>query len=250
MMRRLKRSMPVAALLCVALGAAANAREIIAVGVVDLRGVVERCADAAGGTTEGAPRYQALGTASAIRLFCGGVGVEYPDILATRRPLRPDEVKACQINGVEVREAPLGIDVYVTVKVAHLRVIEDLDRVAAACPLEPLAPPVGLRGAIVANSGVAEPLARCFETEAPRAGAYIPSVRYPSPEAAAQFCAGAIDAMFVSVVPRRQDRRRCANNGVSLETQTTERATIWLNERQILAKTPLPDLVSACLRAR
>ncbi len=54
---------------------------------------------------------ESTGTGAGIKLFCGGVGGEFPDIVNASRPIKKSEYEACQAKGAKnVIEVPVGID--------------------------------------------------------------------------------------------------------------------------------------------
>ncbi|HZB68956.1 MAG TPA: substrate-binding domain-containing protein [Sphingomicrobium sp.] len=54
---------------------------------------------------------ESTGTGAGIKLFCSGVGSEFPDIVNASRPMKKSEYDACQAAGVKtVIEVPIGID--------------------------------------------------------------------------------------------------------------------------------------------
>jgi phosphate transport system substrate-binding protein len=54
---------------------------------------------------------ESTGTGAGIKLFCGGVGGEYPDIVNASRPIKKSEYEDCQAAGAKtVIEVPIGID--------------------------------------------------------------------------------------------------------------------------------------------
>ncbi len=58
-----------------------------------------------------APKVESTGTGGGIKLFCNGVGPQYPDIVNASRRIRPAELLACQKNGVrDVVEIKVGYD--------------------------------------------------------------------------------------------------------------------------------------------
>jgi phosphate transport system substrate-binding protein len=58
-----------------------------------------------------APCVETTGTGRGFRLFCGGVGFEYPDIIATVRPITDAEIEDCRKCGVsEIIEIVVGQD--------------------------------------------------------------------------------------------------------------------------------------------
>ena len=54
---------------------------------------------------------ESTGTGAGIKLFCSGVGSEFPDIVNASRPMKKSEYEACQASGAKnVIELPVGID--------------------------------------------------------------------------------------------------------------------------------------------
>ncbi|HEX8414115.1 MAG TPA: substrate-binding domain-containing protein [Sphingomicrobium sp.] len=54
---------------------------------------------------------ESTGTGSGIKLFCGGVGGDFPDVVNASRPMKASEYESCQKTGVKnVIEVPVGID--------------------------------------------------------------------------------------------------------------------------------------------
>jgi len=57
------------------------------------------------------PIIETNGTGGGMKLFCGGVGPQFPDIEDASRRMEPDEFKTCQANNVkDVVEIQVGID--------------------------------------------------------------------------------------------------------------------------------------------
>jgi phosphate transport system substrate-binding protein len=57
------------------------------------------------------PKVESTGTGGGIKLFCDGVGAQYPDIANASRAIKPSEVDACTKAGVkEVIEVKIGFD--------------------------------------------------------------------------------------------------------------------------------------------
>ncbi len=57
------------------------------------------------------PKIESTGTGGGFKLFCGGVGVEYPDITDASRPIKKSEGDMCAQNGVkEIVEVKIGYD--------------------------------------------------------------------------------------------------------------------------------------------
>jgi phosphate transport system substrate-binding protein len=57
------------------------------------------------------PKVESTGTGGGIKLFCGGVGVQFPDIANASRRIKASELDACMANGVkDVVEVKVGYD--------------------------------------------------------------------------------------------------------------------------------------------
>jgi phosphate transport system substrate-binding protein len=57
------------------------------------------------------PKVESTGTGGGFKLFCGGVGVQYPDISNASRRVKASELEACTANGVkDVVEIKIGYD--------------------------------------------------------------------------------------------------------------------------------------------
>jgi phosphate transport system substrate-binding protein len=57
------------------------------------------------------PVIESTGTGGGLKLFCGGVGLETPDISDASRRIKPSEVALCEKNGVkEIVEVKIGFD--------------------------------------------------------------------------------------------------------------------------------------------
>ena len=58
-----------------------------------------------------APKVESLGTGGGIKLFCSGVGDNYPDIANASRPMTQAEFDTCAANGVnDIVELKVGFD--------------------------------------------------------------------------------------------------------------------------------------------
>ena len=70
--------------------------------------VAERYGRASGQLT---PKIESTGSGGGMKLFCSGVGTNYPDITNSSRRMKSSEFKKCQANGVkEVIEVKVGYD--------------------------------------------------------------------------------------------------------------------------------------------
>jgi phosphate transport system substrate-binding protein len=57
------------------------------------------------------PKVESTGTGGGIKLFCNGVGPQFPDVANASRRIRPAELQTCAQNGVkEVVEVKVGYD--------------------------------------------------------------------------------------------------------------------------------------------
>ena len=57
------------------------------------------------------PKIESTGSGGGFKLFCGGVGVNYPDITNASRAIKSSEMKTCADNGVkEIVEVKIGYD--------------------------------------------------------------------------------------------------------------------------------------------
>lgn len=57
------------------------------------------------------PKVESTGTGGGFKLFCGGVGVEFPDLSNASRAIKKSEIETCAKNGVkEVVEIKIGFD--------------------------------------------------------------------------------------------------------------------------------------------
>jgi phosphate transport system substrate-binding protein len=70
--------------------------------------VAERYGRSSGKAT---PKIESTGSGGGMKLFCSGVGTNYPDITNSSRRIKLSEFKKCQTNGVkEVIEVQIGYD--------------------------------------------------------------------------------------------------------------------------------------------
>ena len=57
------------------------------------------------------PKVESTGTGGGFKVFCGGIGAQYPDIANASRPVKPSEVELCAKNGVkDIVEVKIGYD--------------------------------------------------------------------------------------------------------------------------------------------
>lgn len=70
--------------------------------------VAEQFGKAGAGKT---PVVESTGTGGGFKLFCGGVGVDHPDLTNASRAIKKGEVELCEKNGVkDIVEIKVGID--------------------------------------------------------------------------------------------------------------------------------------------
>ncbi len=57
------------------------------------------------------PKIESTGSGGGLKLFCDGVGVDYPDVTNSSRAIKQSEVDTCAANGVsEIIEVKIGYD--------------------------------------------------------------------------------------------------------------------------------------------
>jgi phosphate transport system substrate-binding protein len=57
------------------------------------------------------PKVESTGSGGGIKLFCGGVGVQHPDIANSSRAIKPAELATCAASGVkDIVEVKIGYD--------------------------------------------------------------------------------------------------------------------------------------------
>ena len=63
------------------------------------------------GTEFKTPKVESTGSGGGLKLFCDGVGVDYPDVANSSRAIKQSEVDSCAANGVtEIVEVKIGYD--------------------------------------------------------------------------------------------------------------------------------------------
>ncbi|MDP2619571.1 MAG: substrate-binding domain-containing protein [Hyphomicrobiales bacterium] len=99
-------------------------------------------------TGEAAPVVESTGTAVGMKLFCGGIGPDHPDLTGASRPMKESEYRACVANGIDsITEVQIGFD---GIAFAHAR--SGVEMVLAKKQLfQALAAEVEVDGKIVAN---------------------------------------------------------------------------------------------------
>ncbi len=107
-----KRSLAIASgLLLVAAGAAQARDNIEMVGSSTVypfsTTVAEYFAKKTGGA---APKIESTGTGGGMKLFCGGAGVDTPDMTGASRRIKDSELEMCKQNGVSPVEIKIGYD--------------------------------------------------------------------------------------------------------------------------------------------
>lgn len=107
--------------------------------------VAEQFAAATGGA---APVVESTGTGGGMQIFCGGVGVDHPDITGASRAMKKSEFELCATNGVDsVTEVLIGYD---GLSIAHSQQGPELNLTKAQI-FQALASEVEVNGEIVAN---------------------------------------------------------------------------------------------------
>lgn len=57
------------------------------------------------------PKVESTGSGGGLKLFCDGIGVDYPDIANSSRAIKKSEIDACAANGIkDVIEVKIGYD--------------------------------------------------------------------------------------------------------------------------------------------
>jgi phosphate transport system substrate-binding protein len=57
------------------------------------------------------PKIESTGSGGGLKLFCDGVGVDYPDVVNSSRAIKKSEVDSCAANGVtDIVEVKIGYD--------------------------------------------------------------------------------------------------------------------------------------------
>ncbi len=105
--------MMLAAVASVAMAGTAHARDQIRiVGSSTVYPFSTTVAEQFGKTTSfKTPVVESTGSGGGLKLFCSGVGVEYPDITNSSRRIKQSEVDMCAKNGVaEITEVKIGYD--------------------------------------------------------------------------------------------------------------------------------------------
>lgn len=71
------------------------------------------------------PKVESTGTGGGMKLFCGGVGVDHPDITNASRQMKASEFENCQKAGVtEITEVKIGFD---GIAIANAKSAKQLD---------------------------------------------------------------------------------------------------------------------------
>ncbi|MCW8843873.1 MAG: substrate-binding domain-containing protein [Rhodobacteraceae bacterium] len=107
-----KFSVSALALVAVSATAAAARDEIRIVGSSTVFPYTQAVAEQfANNTGAASPIVESTGTGGGMKIFCGGIGEQYPDITGASRAMKASEYELCQKNGVtEISEALIGFD--------------------------------------------------------------------------------------------------------------------------------------------
>ena len=107
----MKRLLMIAAALTFGLTSTASAREQMrVVGSSTVFPFSTAVAEALSRTDYKAPVIESTGTGGGFKLFCSGVGMEYPDVANASRAIKSTEVETCKANGVTPIEIKVGFD--------------------------------------------------------------------------------------------------------------------------------------------
>lgn len=94
-----------------AVSSQAQAREIKIVGSSTVFPYTQAVAEEFAMKGHTAPTVESTGTGGGMKIFCQGIGTQYPDITGASRAIKPSEKKLCDDNGVtDVLEIHLGYD--------------------------------------------------------------------------------------------------------------------------------------------
>ena len=100
-------------------------------------------------TGRAAPVVESTGTGGGMRIFCGGIGTDHPDITGASRAMTLSEYQLCQTNGVtSITEVLIGYD---GLSIAHAFEAVGLANLTKAQLYLALASEVPVGGVIVAN---------------------------------------------------------------------------------------------------
>ncbi|MBJ6371381.1 substrate-binding domain-containing protein [Sedimentitalea arenosa] len=107
-----KLSVSALALLAVSATAAAARDEIRIVGSSTVFPYTQAVAEQfANNTGAPSPIVESTGTGGGMKIFCGGIGEQHPDVTGASRAMKASEYELCQKNGVtEISEALIGFD--------------------------------------------------------------------------------------------------------------------------------------------
>lgn len=105
----------VVAVLCSSIGNPARAADrdyISVVGSSTVYPFATVVAEQFGKTTKfKTPKIESTGSGGGLKLFCSGIGVQYPDITNTSRRIKQSEVEQCTKNGIlSITEIKIGYD--------------------------------------------------------------------------------------------------------------------------------------------
>ena len=109
---KLSTTLTVAAAIAIGASAATARDQIRIVGSSTVFPFSTAVAEQFGRTTDFAtPVVESTGSGGGLKLFCSGVGTEFPDITNASRRMKAKEFKLCQDNGVtEIVESIVGYD--------------------------------------------------------------------------------------------------------------------------------------------
>ncbi|MGC1442398.1 MAG: PstS family phosphate ABC transporter substrate-binding protein, partial [Burkholderiaceae bacterium] len=71
------------------------------------------------------PKIESTGSGGGLKLFCSGVGVQYPDITNASRAIKSSEIEKCAANGVkDITEVKIGYD---GITLGHSKAAPDME---------------------------------------------------------------------------------------------------------------------------
>ncbi|MCP1336234.1 PstS family phosphate ABC transporter substrate-binding protein [Futiania mangrovi] len=138
-----------AAVASVAIVGAAEARDQIRiVGSSTVFPYTQAVSEEFGAAGYNAPVVESTGTGGGMQIFCGGVGVDHPDITGASRAMKKSEFELCLKNGVDsITEVQIGSD---GLSIAHSQEGPEFDLTKAQI-FQALAAKVEVGGKIVDN---------------------------------------------------------------------------------------------------
>ncbi|KAA0592203.1 phosphate transport system substrate-binding protein [Azospirillum lipoferum] len=109
-----------------------EARGIWIVGSPALRGTIDQATARYSGGPDTKPHLDARGTAAGFRAFCGGVGLDHPDMVASDRPIGAAEYQRCRAASITLTQYDFGPKRFVYVKDSHMMAVPGVNDFVAS----------------------------------------------------------------------------------------------------------------------